>query len=378
MHGTAGATADILCLIGIPSVQSGNLVHIETGVIDIDEACSGIRSLQAMIMLSLFLGELFRLKLSGRILLMALGLAFTLLANVLRTVILGSIGFGQGMSAVDRYHDATGLSVLIFSLSCTLLAAFMMRPAPPPAPAQNQPGNGSPLPLKLCAALLVWFFIEETSVEAWYRAHEPKWQGWSWAVQWPRDSKDFRFIQIPKRSLQDLMCDESSAAAWKEADGSEWSLYWLRWNRGNAAAEGAKVHRPDLCLTAAGAILEKDMGMRLISAGDTQLPFHSYTFRMGEKTLYVFFGLYEEMPGGEAFVSNPHFHPAGILDRAIKGQRGLGQQTLEAAVSGYASELAAREGLSARLGRWMRARPGLAKPSAYGGGAAAPISTARR
>ena len=78
MHRTAGATVEILCLIGVPSVQVGNLVHIETGVIDIDEACSGIRSLQAMVMVTLFLGELFRLTPARRLLLMAIGLAITL------------------------------------------------------------------------------------------------------------------------------------------------------------------------------------------------------------------------------------------------------------------------------------------------------------
>ena len=46
-------------------------------------------------MISLFLGELFRLKLAQRLLLMVIGLSVTLLANVFRTVTLSSIGMTQ-------------------------------------------------------------------------------------------------------------------------------------------------------------------------------------------------------------------------------------------------------------------------------------------
>jgi exosortase len=204
MRGTAGATVEILCLIGVPAVQAGNLVHIENGVIDIDEACSGIRSLQAMVMISLFLGELFRIQGPKRLVLLVLGVAVTLLANVVRTVILSSLGFGQGMSAVDKYHDTAGFAVLVFSLASTLLLAWWLRPgkAAEPAPARANVASplGLVLPLRLCAALLVWFAVEEIAVEGWYRWREPKWEGWSWSVQWPEQSKRFSFFEIPKRS----------------------------------------------------------------------------------------------------------------------------------------------------------------------------------
>jgi exosortase len=357
MRGTAGATVEILCLIGVPSVQAGNLVHIETGVIDIDEACSGIRSLQAMVMITLFLGELFRLKLAGRLLLIALGLTVTLLANVVRTVTLSSIGFGQGMGAVDRYHDAAGLAVLIFSLSSTLLMAFLLRPAKIPESIPETSGMGLALPLKFGSALLIWFFIEEISVEAWYRFHEPKWPGWSWAVQWPERSEGFHFIEIPQRSLRLLMCDESHAAAWKEPDGTDWSLYWIRWNPSNAAAESGKVHRPDVCLNSEGAVMEKDTGLHLNAVGSMQLPFHSYMFRMGEKTLYVFFCLYEERPGDPEHVSDAQFEGVDMFQRAIKGRRHTGQQSLEFAVSGYRSEWSAQEAFKARLEQLIHINP---------------------
>jgi exosortase/archaeosortase family protein len=356
MRGTAGATVETLCLIGVPSAQVGNLVHIENGVLDIDEACSGIRSLQAMVMISLFLGELFRLTLARRLLLMVLGLSVTLLANVVRTVTLSSIGFGQGMSAVDRYHDAAGLSVLLFSLSSTLVAAFLLRPrqTPEPVPDPDIPVIELTFPLGLSSALLLWFFVEEVSIEAWYRAHEPKWQGWSWAVEWPQQSEGFHFTEIPKRSLALLMCDQSMAAAWKEPDGTDWSTFWLRWNPGNPAAEAAKVHRPDVCLNAEGALMEKDMGVHLNTVGGLQMPFHSYLFRMGEKPLYVFFCLYEEIPGVANTSATARFEATDMFERALKGRRHIGQQTLELAIVDARSEQSALQAFQARLGQLIK------------------------
>ncbi len=43
---------------GVPAVQHGNVIEVGSGLIGIEEACSGVRSLQATLMISLFLGEL--------------------------------------------------------------------------------------------------------------------------------------------------------------------------------------------------------------------------------------------------------------------------------------------------------------------------------
>ncbi|TCO92828.1 exosortase [Chthoniobacter flavus] len=356
MHGTAGATVEILCLIGIPALQAGNLVHIETGVIDIDEACSGIRSLQAMVMLSLFLGELFRLKPARRLWLMVAGLAVTILANVIRTVVLASLGAHQGMNAVDRYHDTAGLCVLVVSLSVTLLIAYRLRSSKAPMLAPQSLPLRWALPVPWCTALLVWFLATEIAVETWYQAHEPKWQGWSWAIQWPKQDKQFQFLDIPARSKRLLMCDESQAATWRDADGGFWSLYLIRWNPGNLQAESAKVHRPDVCLNAEGAVMEHDFGTHVSTVGAMPIPFHSYSFRMGEDRLYVFFCLREEQPGEIAGTAIPEFEGTGMFQRALRGRRHVGEQSLEIAMSGYRSEQSAQEAFQARLGQLLKVR----------------------
>ncbi|MEY2530252.1 MAG: hypothetical protein QOI96_337, partial [Verrucomicrobiota bacterium] len=53
-----------LQLAGVPALQHGNVIEVGTGFIGIEEACSGVRSIQATLMVSLFLGELYSFTIS--------------------------------------------------------------------------------------------------------------------------------------------------------------------------------------------------------------------------------------------------------------------------------------------------------------------------
>jgi hypothetical protein len=66
-------TVASLNLFHISAVQHGNVIEVKTGLLGIDEACSGIRSLQATLMVSLFLGELYRAATLRRVVLIVCG-----------------------------------------------------------------------------------------------------------------------------------------------------------------------------------------------------------------------------------------------------------------------------------------------------------------
>ncbi len=91
----AGATIEILGLIGVPAVQHGNVIEVGTGVVGIDDACSGIRSFQATLMLSLFFGEIYRLTVRRRVVLCLLGFGLAFLFNVGRTTLLTWVAASQ-------------------------------------------------------------------------------------------------------------------------------------------------------------------------------------------------------------------------------------------------------------------------------------------
>ena len=60
MRAVASCTVELLTVFGVPAIQSGNLIEVGSGIVGIDEACSGVRSFQSTLMAALFLGELYR------------------------------------------------------------------------------------------------------------------------------------------------------------------------------------------------------------------------------------------------------------------------------------------------------------------------------
>ena len=108
---------EVMGVLGIPAIQHGNIIEVGSGVVGIDEACSGIRSFQSSLMISLFLGEFYWLCWGRRIILLASGIALSFAFNVCRTSFLTWIAAKKGVAAIADYHDPAGLAILV---ACTL------------------------------------------------------------------------------------------------------------------------------------------------------------------------------------------------------------------------------------------------------------------
>jgi exosortase len=74
MQVVALVTVGLLNLSHIAALQHGNLIEVKSGILGIDEACSGVRSLQASVMVAFFLGELYRASFRRRTLFLLAGI----------------------------------------------------------------------------------------------------------------------------------------------------------------------------------------------------------------------------------------------------------------------------------------------------------------
>jgi exosortase len=81
-------TVEFLKLSNIAALQHGNVIEVKTGLLGINEACSGVRSLQATVMVSLFLGELYRATWQRKVVFLLSGVVIAFLCNVGRTYFL--------------------------------------------------------------------------------------------------------------------------------------------------------------------------------------------------------------------------------------------------------------------------------------------------
>ena len=360
---------EIMNLAGVPAVAAGNVIELATGKVGVNEACSGIRSLQATLMISLFFGEMFRQSALRRIALIGCGFAIATLLNMVRTSILVTVAARQGGSAIDQWHDPTGVSLLVLCFILLWLTAtlFGRRQKLPVAVVEETgpPVNRSLLGIlrgffrnrqtsMACAFALVLSLGSVTGTEAWFLAHERKThQELELQVQLPTNKLHFREIEITKEVRSQLQYDRGVSAGWSNQDGTHWQLFYFRWDPGVSVNNRmrvhlAKRHRPDVCLPASGLRLQQEYEPTVLNIGETVFPFRTYRFGEDNAPLFVFHCIREDgtPPGVSGNVRKSH---TSRFSAAWSGNRGLGQRVIEIVIWGVADLTEAQASLRREL-----------------------------
>ena len=339
MSAVATICVDALGWFGIPAVQHGNVIEVSSGVVGVEEACSGVRSLQTTLMAALFLGELFRFGMARRLILLGSGLALAFLCNAGRAFFLVWLSVSRGNEAIAKWHDAVGLTVLVVSLGglAALTAALRVRGKVHAEGPSDFPRHRSRLISRnMLIGVAGWLLAVEGASELWSRAHEARTRRAApWSVALPAHEAGFRELSFSESTRAILRYNEARSATWADAAGRQWSLVFLRWFPGRASAQLARSHGPEICLPASGAVLRSDLGLRRLQVAKMDLVTHAYIFGIREREMYVFYCLWEDQPADDAPQSTRvRMTVASRLEAVWKGRRNLGQQVLEVAVAG--------------------------------------------
>ncbi len=385
----AGATVELLSLAGIPAMLRGSLIEVGPGTIGVDEACSGVRSLQAALLLAGFLARYARLTPLRTAILLLAGLGLAVLTNLVRSTWLSALAARGGAAPALAAHDPAGLLVLGVCLLGLCAVAWGLRKAEKMEDGKRQGADGQagsglasrtageggpsspvfhPLPSSIfhplgpsscCSlglSLLSAALLSETATRAWYAWHEraapPPVR---WAARWPEEAPGFAGVEIPAAARELLRAQSASAARWRDpAVGVEVAAFFLEWPPGGAAPLLARMHSPEFCFGAIGGILRGTPGpVSLRTADGLSLPFDRYVFTEdaapGSRALYVFRCVWEDGPGDATAAASPFeaAAPRARLEAVRAGRRNLGQRVLE--ISVRADSLAAASEVAARL-----------------------------
>lgn len=354
MNVVASLTVEILGWLNVPAVRHGAIIELGNGAVGIDEACSGIRSLQSTVMVALLLGEVYLLSTRRRAALVLGGMAMAFLLNVGRTLTLSWRAASAGIDSVEELHDTLGLIVFGSLVMIVWAAAVKLdngagaksRPAKVPS-ALSMPTRGA-----MAAFALALLGIVVT--EGWFRYCESHARPTvEWTVQLPKDTDGYQTVRFTDRQMRALKHDEEECGTWSEADGIEWIVYYLRWLPGAMVSRmEARSHRPEHCLPSSGRVLMENGGVRRYQFKGLEFPLRRFTFGDGPKTLHVFFCLFED--GSDQL---PNVEPLTYRDRlhaALGARRNVGQRSIQVAVSGYPDMESAEKVVVARLGDWIR------------------------
>src|SRR5204862_2368965 len=110
----------------MPAQREGTLIRVTNGLVGVNEACSGVRSLQTSLMIGLLFGELKRLSSSRRIVLIGGAIVIALVANFLRAVFLVWIAAAKGILEVSQWHNIAGYTIVALVFIGTLGLAYLL------------------------------------------------------------------------------------------------------------------------------------------------------------------------------------------------------------------------------------------------------------
>jgi exosortase len=362
---SAAVVIELLGWFGVPAMAHGNVIEVATGMVGIDEACSGIRSFQSSIMISLFFGEFYALSRSRRWLLVPAGFVFSMAFNVCRMALLTLIAAKKGVPAISEYHDPAGFTIAI---ACTLalwgLAVLLKKQKVEnknefqlsSAREMASPISQAAFPISVfknvrgfAISLLIWLVLVEAGVELWYRHLESQLKpGPRWSVNFPQDNATLKELPIPADTRYLLRFDEGRQAAWTESDGTQWQVFYCSWLPGRVAGYLAKRHTPEICMQATGVKLVSGPELTMMNVHGVELPVRSYVFETAGGPINVFHCRWEAGADESAYVQ--HESARFNLVRGIWTGRGnKGQKVLEVIITGMDDPAQARAALVRQL-----------------------------
>ena len=156
----------VMAVLGLPSVVSGNRIQIPAGIFIVEEGCSGVKYLIALLAFVCVLLYLQRYRWRARVLLVVTAIGMALLANWFRVCVLIAVGQATHMQhPMLRSHALFGWIVFAVALiPVVMLARRFGEPVEPvPAAAPSEPGSRGRLALlavglvgSAAAATLTW------------------------------------------------------------------------------------------------------------------------------------------------------------------------------------------------------------------------------
>ncbi|HYP15802.1 MAG TPA: exosortase/archaeosortase family protein [Opitutus sp.] len=355
MSWNATACAELLTIAGFPAITKGNLIMIGTSWVNVEEACSGVRSLQTAFMVSLFFGEFHRLGWIARGLLMLCSFVVAFGLNFGRTVTLTYLGGQGGNELAEKWHDTVGNIVMILCLVLlwVLAEAFQrwrsrpaqIEPTKAPTPAR------APFPFWFALLGVAWLGTAEAANEGWYARHERAAAApIAWDLKWPGEAPDFRQDELGERSRALLKYNEGHLATWRTQEGFRWQMYYLRWLPGRVSKFLAGGHYPTVCLPAGGLRLVSETGPFVSHVGGLTIPFVTYLFDDNGRDVYVFHAILEDNQA--SYDSRVVYRQANSTERlrsVLRGERNLGQRVIGVAITGPLDAGEARDTLESTL-----------------------------
>ncbi len=336
MQVVTGWSVGLIHLLGYPATAAGTTISLPNCTVGVEEACSGLRSLQTALMVGLAAGELARLAAWGRTALLGVAFVMAIAGNQVRVLMLAMAGIGGGNAAVERMHDTAGYAVLAVLLGGVGLATWGFGKA---GSGERRAGNRDQ-DFTVSAFQCFSFFgsggrgtlswvVLGIAVFSFLGAH-----GWFWVrgslavgpappLLAPSGTRGFVVDEkVPEAILGVLQPDRYSyireSVEGTPARAIGYHFYWEP-KKGNA---NQLYHRPDRCMPGAGWRIDGKVTRETIRLGGRDFTFNLFPFRGPSGPALMLWGSFlNGEPVGIEFNTDVYLNTANLWQFIRTGTR---------------------------------------------------------
>ncbi len=362
-------TTLILNTFGLSAQVTGSTIRLGELTVGVDDACSGIRSLQSLLMVALFLGDYFFLNTARRFALIAFGILLVFIFNTLRSTTLSLAYFLVGESFYDFWHDPVGLVTFGLSFLCLFLLTLLLRKK---EALSGQRVSAAELgsrwlarktSLRLAGTWVAVVFLTILAVEGWFRfqALSPDGrQELNWSLQ-PSETgfMNYQVLDIPDRVVDTLAFDYGTRVKAVLPNLVRLEAYYYGYTgEDRMSSVSSYGHSPLICMSAIGAELESVQPSIPFQQDDFSLPFQHYVFtypqRPDRSGLHVFWTVAERNNRGFTPEELQSLDYGTQFRQAFVGRRDYSRKVILLAFSGTSNTDRIREAFHSTLNDWIQ------------------------
>jgi exosortase len=267
-------TAETLLWFGHPAEALGNAILVDQQTVSIDQACSGIRSLQSLFSFALFFSIYFRHDWLRALVNFSSAIVFALIFNSLRALTLSIVFLEHGRNVQENWHDAIGNTFIISSMICLALTSRALADK-----TENEAGKEDvDKPLEPKPRIIPWsfasaFVLPEILIFAWFALLPNPPEPFSWEI-----SLGTHGANIPDGVHDVLLFDYGEQGEIPLDENSRASVIHFGYEEDSAAASlCSRNHDPETCMQYTGVrLLDSDALVRYEFQGN-ELLFRHYT-----------------------------------------------------------------------------------------------------
>ncbi len=121
-------TVNLLSILGMPVVRQGNIIHLPNQMLEVAEACSGLRSLISLLALGALYAYISQRRLPGKIILFLSTIPIAIVGNVFRVFVTALLAYTLETSVTtEPLHTIMGLSVFVVAFVLLFIFGAILR-----------------------------------------------------------------------------------------------------------------------------------------------------------------------------------------------------------------------------------------------------------